>query len=334
MRRQSNGNNLTKTYCINIFAIEWHFPTKTLKFFKLWANVTGIRDISLIRREDFALQFPRDSAKIIEYVKREVHSRGKTMFDLEFETTAFLAVMGFIAAFIDSVVGGGGLISTPALMWTGLPLVTVLGTNKVAATMGSLTSVLAFLRSGRVDMTLIKRLCPLSFVGSVVGVLTVRAIPPDFLRPLVVVMLVAVAVYSVVKKDWGSVSTYHGLTPQMTYLSFLVAFLFGFYDGFFGPGTGSFLLFSFLLLGFDFVGAAANARALNFSSNIAGLIAFSLLGAVEYRYAIPMGLAMIVGAFCGTKTALAKGAGYVRPLFIVVTSILIGKQLLDLFLQS
>ena len=147
-------------------------------------------------------------------------------------------------------------------------------------------------------------------------------------------MLVAVAVYSVVKKDWGSVSTYHGLTPQMTYLSFLVAFLFGFYDGFFGPGTGSFLLFSFLLLGFDFVGAAANARALNFSSNIAGLIAFSLLGAVEYRYAIPMGLAMIVGAFCGTKTALAKGAGYVRPLFIVVTSILIGKQLLDLFLQS
>lgn len=255
------------------------------------------------------------------------------MFDLEFGMTAFLAVMGFIAAFIDSVVGGGGLISTPALMWTGLPLVTVLGTNKAAATMGALTSFLAFVRSGRVDLPLIKKLCPLSFAGSVAGVLTVRAIPPDFLRPLVVVMLVAVAIYSVRKKDWGSASTYCGLTPRMMYLSFCVAFVFGFYDGFFGPGTGSFLLFSFLLLGFDFVGAAANARALNFSSNMAGLIAFSLLGAVEYRYALPMGLAMIVGAICGTKMALTKGAGYVRPLFIVVTSVLIGKQIMDLVMK-
>ena len=255
------------------------------------------------------------------------------MFNLDTGTLLFLAVMGFVAAFIDSVVGGGGLISTPALMWTGLPLLTVLGTNKMAATMGALTSVLAFLRSGRVDVKLIKRLCPLSFLGSVVGVLTVRAIPPDFLRPLVVVMLIAVAVYSVFKKDWGSISTYHGLSPRMMYLTFAVAFVFGFYDGFFGPGTGSFLLFSFLLLGFDFVGAAANARALNFSSNIAGLLAFYLLGAVDYRYAVPMGAAMIVGAFCGTKMALTRGAGYVRPLFIVVTSILIGKQLLDLFME-
>ena len=84
---------------------------------------------------------------------------------------------------------------------------------------------------------------------------------------------------------------------------------------------------------FDFVGAAANARALNFSSNIAGLLAFYLLGAVDYRYAVPMGAAMIVGAFCGTKMALTRGAGYVRPLFIVVTSILIGKHLLDLFME-
>ncbi|MGP1585238.1 MAG: TSUP family transporter [Schwartzia sp. (in: firmicutes)] len=256
------------------------------------------------------------------------------MLELDLGMGAFLVVMGFLAAFIDSVVGGGGLISTPALMWTGLPLVTVLGTNKVAATMGALTSVVAFLRSGRVDVPLVKKLCPLSFVGSVAGVLTVRAVPPDFLRPLVVILLVAVAIYSAMKKDWGDVSTYHGMTARVTYLSFGVAFLFGFYDGFFGPGTGSFLLFSFLLLGFDFVGAAANARALNFSSNIAGLITFALLGAVEYRYALPMGLSMIVGAFCGTKMALTKGAGYVRPLFIVVTAILIGKQIMDLLEKS
>lgn len=251
------------------------------------------------------------------------------MFDLEWSTAVFLAVMGFVAAFIDSVVGGGGLISTPALMWAGLPPLTVLGTNKAAAMMGALTSVIAFLRSGRMDVKLIQKLCPLSFVGSVAGVLTVRMIPPDFLRPLVVAMLIAVMLYSVFKREWGGHSTYHGLTPRMLYLSFLVAFAAGFYDGFFGPGTGSFLLFAFLLVGFDFVGAAANARALNFSSNIAGLVAFACIGAVDIRYAAPMGLAMIIGAFCGTHMALKKGAVYVRPLFIVVTSVLIGKQLLD-----
>ncbi len=246
-------------------------------------------------------------------------------------TTVFLAVMGFVAAFIDSVVGGGGLISIPALMWTGLPVITVLATNKAAATMGALAGFVTFIRSGKMDVKLIRVLFPLAFFGSVAGVLVVRSISPDFLRPLIVVMLIAVAVYSAVRKDWGSVSTYHGMTPRMMFMSIAVAFAFGFYDGFFGPGTGSFLLFAFLLMGFDFVGSAANARALNFASNIAALLAFTVLGLPNFYYALPMGLAMIVGAFCGARMALSKGASYVRPLFIGVTTVLIGKQLWDMF---
>lgn len=250
---------------------------------------------------------------------------------LDLNMLAFLVFFGFMAAFIDAVVGGGGLISIPALMWAGLPPVTVLGTNKCAAVMGAFTSFATFVRSGRVDMWLIKRLFPVALIGSGLGVLTVRLIPSDVLRPLVVVMLIVVLLYSVFKKNWGNENRYEGMSGRMLVLSGLVSFAFGFYDGFFGPGTGSFLLFAFLLVGFDFIGAAANARALNFASNISAALLFAYFGLVDFSYAIPMGLAMIVGAWCGARVALKKGTGYVRPLFIIMTTVLIGKQLIDLF---
>ncbi len=246
-------------------------------------------------------------------------------------TILFLILMGFLAAFIDAVVGGGGLITIPSIMCTGIPLVEVLGTNKMASVMGALSSFLTFIRAGKMDTALIRKLFPVSFLGSAAGVMLVRQMPSDFLRPLVLVMLIAVAIYSVVKKDWGTENVYHGMTRKMFVLSLAVAFVFGFYDGFFGPGTGSFLLFAFLLAGFDFLGAAANARALNFASNIAAALIFSYFGAVNFSYAIPMGIAMIFGATCGAKMALKKGTGYVRPLFILMTTVLIGKQILELF---
>lgn len=130
---------------------------------------------------------------------------------LDLHMLAFLVFFGFMASFIDSVVGGGGLISIPALMWTGLPPVTVLGTNKCAAVMGAFTSFATFVRSGKVDVWLIKRLFPIALIGSGLGVLTVRLIPPDVLRPLVVVMLIAVLIYSVLKKDWGRENHYAGM---------------------------------------------------------------------------------------------------------------------------
>ena len=246
-------------------------------------------------------------------------------------TLVFLIVFGFLSAFIDAVVGGGGLISVPALLWTGLPPVTVLGTNKVAAVMGAFTSFLAFVKSGKVDGWLIRRLFPISLLGSSAGVLAVRMVPSEFLRPLVTALLIFVLIYSILKKDWGKDTVFHSMSTWMLFLSALVAFLFGFYDGFFGPGTGSFLLFAFLLVGFDFLGAAANARALNFGSNIAAAILFSYFGEVNFSYAIPMGLSMILGAYCGARVALWKGVSFVRPLFIVVTTVLIGKQLFELF---
>ena len=250
---------------------------------------------------------------------------------MDFFTMAIMAAMGFVAAFIDSVGGGGGLISVPTLMWAGLPILGVLGTNKFASTMGAFAGFLTYLRSGTIDKKIMRVMFPLSFVGSIIGVFVVQQVPPDFLRPLVVVMLIVIAIYSVIKKNWGadkkSVHVSHG-----KFLFGLVAiFAFGFYDGFFGPGTGSFMLFLYLMMGYGFLGAAANARAANFASNLAAVIVFTACGLVDFSYALPMGVGMILGAACGAKMAIAKGATYVRPLFIGMTVILIGKQLIELF---
>lgn len=252
------------------------------------------------------------------------------MDDLNIYMLVFLIVSGFIAAFVDTVVGGGGLISLPALLFVGLPPVSAIATNKVAASMGATIGFATFVRSGHVDFSIIKYLLPLSFIGSVCGASILKLIPSDFLRPLIVVMLIAVTIYTLTKKEFGAVATFHGMNKRLWILSCIIAFVFGFYDGFFGPGTGTFLLFAFLWVGFDFIGAAANARGLNFASNIAGAIFFIWAGIVDYQYAIPMGLSMMFGAFCGARMAIAKGAGYVKILFIAMSTILIGKQLIDL----
>lgn len=236
----------------------------------------------------------------------------------------------FVAAFIDSVVGGGGLISLPALLIAGLPPATALATNKMASVMGSLTSSFSFFRSGKIDTGLIRRLFGLSLCGAALGVYAVRQMPSGMLKPLLVILLIVVLAYTIFHKDFGEVSTYQGMSRRKGIFSGILVFGIGFYDGFFGPGTGTFLLFGFLLLGFDFVMAAGNARALNFASNLAAVVAFGLSGLINYHVGIPMGVAMIAGAWAGSRLALSKGVGYVRPLFIVITAVLIGKTLFDL----
>jgi uncharacterized membrane protein YfcA len=246
----------------------------------------------------------------------------------------FLIGAGFVAAFIDSVVGGGGLISVPALLFTGLPPGLVLGTNKLGGTLSSLTSTASFFFSKKVNLKLAAALFPLSFIGSVLGTYTVKQIPSDFLKPLVVCLLVIVTIYTLLKKNWGALSTYRGLTAKASTLLGFGAFIIGFYDGFFGPGTGSFLIFVFLMVGFDFVGASANAKVLNLASNVASLGTFYLMHSVNVYYGLPMGLAMIVGALLGSQVAIRKGTTFVKPLFVLITALLIGKQIWTLVYPS
>ncbi|MGG2065490.1 TSUP family transporter [Bacillus sp. S14(2024)] len=251
------------------------------------------------------------------------------MEDINLYTLVFLVLSGFLAAFIDSVVGGGGLISIPALLFTGLPPSTAIATNKLASSMGSLTSTISFIKSGKVNFRLVSKLFPLTVLGSFLGAYIVKHISSQVLQPLVLVLLIAVAIYTILKKDWGKDSKYEGMGWKRGLIFAVTVFTIGFYDGFFGAGTGSFLLFSFLIIGFDFIQSAGNAKVLNFGSNIAALIMFLYLDVVNFSYGIPMGIAMILGALVGSNFAIKKGVSYVRILFIVVTLFLIGKNILD-----
>lgn len=252
------------------------------------------------------------------------------MDTISYETIAFLMSMSFLAAFLDACVGGGGLISVPALMALGLPPSIVLGTNKMASSIGAAAGVLNYARSGKIDFKSIKSIIPLVFIGSFLGTLTVRQVSSEFLRPFVVVMLVVITIYTIMRKDWGEYGHYKGAFSEKKLIPIIILFVLGFYDGFFGPGTGSFMLFTFLLMGYDFVGSAANARMLNFVSNITAAVTFFAFGLYKIEYVIIMAVMMVPGAYAGSYMALKKGTKYVRPLFIIVSMFLIGKQIIDL----
>lgn len=238
----------------------------------------------------------------------------------------FLLISGFFASFIDSIVGGGGLVSLPALILTGIPPSVALGTNKFASSMSSLTSTISYFRSGKINLRVVGYLFPLSLAGSVAGAFTVRQVPSDFLRPTVVILLILVTVYTVFKKSWGSETTFTRHSRKSGFLTVLAALVIGFYDGFFGPGTGSFLIFAFLLLRFDFVAASGNAKVLNFASNIGALVTFLFMHSIYFSYGLIMGLSMILGAAVGSQFAIRKGVLFVKPIFVVVTLVLVGKQ--------
>ncbi|HVJ50400.1 TSUP family transporter [Desulfitobacterium sp.] len=240
----------------------------------------------------------------------------------------FLCSFGFLAAAVDAIAGGGGLISLPALLLVGISPHFALGTNKFAATMGALNSSITFARSGKVYVSLVKWQIPFTLVGASLGVFSVLHVNSDFLNKVVPVLILLVGIYTLFHKNLGLETRFQGLTHSNLAVGCLLAFVLGFYDGFFGPGAGSFLIFLFITLyGFDFVTSSANAKVLNFVSNFISLILFAWNGKILYDYGIPMAFFMLLGSQLGTKLAIHKGAGLVKPIFITM-SLLVAVKLI------
>ena len=251
--------------------------------------------------------------------------------ELDITVILFLIALGLFAAFIDSVVGGGGLIMLPGLLFLGVPPTTALATNKFAGSVGSFTSTVMFYRSGKINLKEVGKWFPLTFFGSILGAYIVTLIDPNFLKPIMLILLAAVLIFTVMKKDWGNNNTAKALSAGKFALFLGIIFLIGFYDGFLGPGTGSFLIFAFLLIGYDFVKAAGSAKLLNFGSNIGALLLFLFLGHVNFFYGIILAVAQIIGSIIGSRFAIRKGTGYIRALFIMVTLVLLLKNTYDYF---
>ena len=247
-----------------------------------------------------------------------------------------VSLASLLAGFVDSIVGGGGLILVPALFAT-FPAAhpaTLFGTNKGASVWGAAFATWQFSRRVEMRWAALLPAAGAGFVASFAGAWLVTVVSPDYLRKLLPLVLLAVLMYTVAKKDLGRshAPRFSGAAEQWVAAS--VGALIGFYDGFFGPGTGSFLVFLFVrLLGYDFLSASASAKLVNTATNLAALLLFVAKGHIWWHFVVAMALANVVGSLLGTRLALKHGTGFVRVFFMLVVSALILKTGYDAFVR-
>ncbi len=247
-----------------------------------------------------------------------------------------VSLASLLAGFVDSIVGGGGLILVPALFAT-FPQThpaTLLGVNKSAGIWGTGFSTWQFSQRVNMHWATLLPAAVAGFAGSFAGAWMVTVASPNFLRLLLPLVLLAVLAYTLAHKNLGRVHAPRLQGRAEMLAASAIGLGIGFYDGFFGPGTGSFFVFLFVrLLGYDFLNASASAKLLNTATNLAALILFALKGLVWWHFALVLAVANVVGSLLGTRMALQRGAGFVRGVFIAVVGALILKTSWDAFLR-
>ena len=241
----------------------------------------------------------------------------------------YLCGFAFLAGLVDSVVGGGGLIQLPALLLLlppapGDSLAAVFGTNKLSSFCGTGAAVIQYSRRVRINWPSILPAGAAAFVFSFLGARVVASLKPEMLKPLILVLLVIVGIYTYWRKDLGNLHAPQFTAHRERQLGILVGIVIGFYDGFFGPGTGSFLIFIFIgLFGFDFLAASASAKVINLATNLSAVGYFAATHQILYHYAVPMGLCNVLGSLAGTRLAILKGNAFVRGFFLVIVTVMI-----------
>jgi uncharacterized membrane protein YfcA len=248
--------------------------------------------------------------------------------DLTIATALFLLAASFFAGFIDSIAGGGGLIQLPALL-IGLPksdTAEVLGTNKLSAVFGTTTAAALYRKQIKPDPKILLAMGLPAFLGSAGGAVLASKIPTSSMRPMVLVLLIIVAIYTWFKPDLGKFENLRHLPKRRVQIAAIAGVVIGFYDGIFGPGTGSFLMLILVAsLGYAFITASAIAKVVNVATNVGAIMVFGINGAVIWQIGIIMGVANISGAIIGARLAIKGGSTLVRKVFLFVTVALIVK---------
>jgi uncharacterized membrane protein YfcA len=238
----------------------------------------------------------------------------------------WLPLAGFFAGLIDSMAGGGGLISLPALLAAGIDPHLALGTNKVQSCLGTSFSTARYLKHGQVHLKIALLAAAGALAGSYLGSLTALALPSQHLAAIIPPLIVVVAVITFARREFGVHDTFGEAGLGHYLLALGTGLGIGFYDGFFGPGTGTFLAFAFVcLFGFGFARATGNTKVVNLASNFAAVIAFSLSRQVRWEVALPMGLANIAGNWIGSGLAIKGGARVIKPVFGLALALLLVK---------
>lgn len=237
-----------------------------------------------------------------------------------------LFLTGFAAGVIDSVAGGGGILTLPVLLSLGMSPAEAIATNKLQASFGSVTAAWSYVRSGVVSFRACIPGAILTFVGSLLGAATLQWVKPEWLDTLVPWLLAAILIYTVLKPQLGEQSTRARLSVRTFFPIFGLAL--GFYDGIFGPGVGSFWTLALIVvLGRDFVAATGITKVMNAASNVAALLLFVVLGKVHLTLGLVMGAGQIVGARVGSRLVVTRGARFVRPIFITMVAAVLARLL-------
>ena len=259
----------------------------------------------------------------------------KQMMDTELLFVA-LGLAAMFAGFVDAIVGGGGLIQIPALLaaFPASAPANLFGTNKIASIVGTTSAAIQYSRRVEIPWRVVGPGAVAALLGSWYGAKAVVFLDPAVLRPLILVLLILVALYTFVRKDLGTVSTEPAHGRRSVVLALGIGAVIGFYDGFFGPGTGSFLIFLFIrLLGMDFLRASVSAKILNVSTNLAAIAYFASTVELMWKLGLVMALCNLCGAVVGSRLALKRGSGFVRKMFLVVVTVLIARLAYDTFLR-
>jgi uncharacterized membrane protein YfcA len=248
-----------------------------------------------------------------------------------------LCLVAFLAGFVDAIVGGGGLIQTPMglVLLPNLPVATVIGSLKIPSFSGTLFAAIQYLKKIEMDWKLLLIMMVLAVPSAFLGSTLLTHVSNDFMKPLLLVVLSLLVIYTYVKKNFGQqADKSHSAKLQILY-AVLISFIIGFYDGFIGPGTGSFLVLAFItLLGFDFLQASANAKMVNLATNFGSICLFILKGKIIWIIAIPMAVCNSIGGFIGAKLAINKGNKFIRIFFLIVVVGTLIRFAYDVFLKN
>lgn len=245
-----------------------------------------------------------------------------------FDVLAMLFGVAMLAGFIDAIAGGGGLLTVPALLSVGIPPAAALGTNKLQSTGGSLSASIYFIRKKAVNVKEIPLLIVMTFIGAAAGAILVQSINVDALKIILPFLMLALGIYFLFSPNIGE----EDRQQRLSYIAyaFTAALGLGFYDGVFGPGTGSFLTLSFiLLLGFNLPKAVAHTKVLNFTSNIASLIFFILGGAIIWKIGFIMLVGQLIGGTLGARMVVTKGKKLIRPMLVTISFAMVAKMLYE-----
>lgn len=247
--------------------------------------------------------------------------------ELSVDIIVLLTAVAFVAGFVDAIAGGGGLLTVPAMLIAGMDPVSTLATNKLQGTFGAGAASLNYARHGAADWRSVRLMMALSGAAAAFGALFVASIPIDLVKAALPFILLVVALYFLLAPRPGTVDTKPRLSQPVFTSTFVPAI--AFYDGAIGPGTGSFFTLSFLALrGQTLLRATANAKLLNFMSNLGALAVFFFAGKLVWLVGLTMAVGSIAGAQLGSRLAISKGAAVIRPLIVVACSAMAAKLLL------